>query len=75
MNPKLVKIENEPGFLKDKTSQAVISTDNSALEAYRAKRKRDIEMQTKFDEINNIKQDVAEIKDMLRQILGSKGQL
>lgn len=75
MNPKLVKIENEPGFLKDKTSQAVISTDNSALEAYRAKRKRDIEMQMKFDEINNIKQDVAEIKDMLRQILGSKGHL
>ena len=75
MNPKLVKIENEPGFLKDKISQAVISTDNSALDAYRAKRKRDIEMQMKFDEINNIKQDVAEIKDMLRQILGSKGHL
>lgn len=74
MRPELVKIENEPGFLKDKNTQAVISTDNSALEAYRAKRKRDTENQMKLDEINNIKQDVAEIKDLLRQLLGSKGQ-
>lgn len=74
MKPELVKIENEPGFLKDKKTQAVISTDNSGLEAYRAKRKRDMETQMKLDEINNIKQDVAEIKDLLRQLLGSKGQ-
>jgi HAMP domain-containing protein len=70
MRPELVKIENEPGFLKDKTSQAIISTDNSALEAYRARRKRE---QDKLDEINNLKQDVAEIKDLLKQLLGSKG--
>jgi len=71
MKPELVKIENEPGFVKDKKTQAVISTDNSGLEAYRARRKRE---QDRLDEINNLKQDVAEIKDLLRQILGSKGQ-
>ena len=74
MRSELVKIENEPGYLKDKNTQAIISTDNVGLEAYRAKRKRDIEMQMRLDEINNIKQDVAEIKDLLRQLLGSKGQ-
>lgn len=74
MKPELVKIENEPGYLKDKTSQAIISTDSAGLEAYRAKRKRDMENQMKLDEINNIKQEVAEIKDLLRQLLGSKGQ-
>jgi len=71
MKPELVKIENEPGYVKDKSCQAIISTDNSGLEAYRARRKRE---QDKLDEINNLKQDVAEIKDLLRQILGSKGQ-
>jgi hypothetical protein len=71
MKPELVKIENEPGYVKDKSCQAIISTDNSALEAYRARRKRE---QDRLDEINNLKQDVAEIKDLLRQILGSKGQ-
>lgn len=74
MKPELVKIENEPGFVKDKKTQAVISTDNSALEAYRVKRKRDMEMQMKLDKINTLEQDVAEIKDLLRQLLGSKGQ-
>jgi uncharacterized protein YicC (UPF0701 family) len=71
MKPELVKIENEPGYAKDKASKAIVSTDNSALEAYRARRKRE---QDRLDEINNLKQDVAEIKDLLRQILGSKGQ-
>lgn len=71
MKPELVKIENEPGYVKDKACQAIISTDNSGLEAYRARRKRE---QDRLDEINNLKQDVAEIKDLLRQILGSKGQ-
>lgn len=74
MKPELVKIENEPGYLKDTKTQAIISTDNVGLEAYRAKRKRDMENQMKLDEINNIKQEVAEIKDLLRQLLGSKGQ-
>lgn len=74
MKPELVKIENEPGYLKDKNTQAIISTDSAGLEAYRAKRKRDMENQMKLDEINNIKQEVAEIKDLLRQLLGSKGQ-
>jgi trehalose-6-phosphate synthase len=69
---KLVKIENETAFAKDTISKAVINTDLSGLEAYRARRKKAIELETKLDEINTLKQDVAEIKDLLRQLLRSK---
>ena len=70
--PNIVKIENEPAFAKDTISKAVINTDLSGLEAYRARRNRTAEMEAKLDEINTLKQDVAEIKDLLRQLLGSK---
>jgi len=66
------KIENESGYVKDMSNRAILSTDTAALEAYKLRRKKAIETQAKLDEINTLKQDVAEIKDLLRQLLGSK---
>jgi hypothetical protein len=71
--PPFQKIENEPGLVKEISSKAILFTDNSALEAYRARRKKAAETEAKLDEINTLKQDVAEIKDLLRQLIGSKG--
>lgn len=70
--PMFSKIENESGYVKDMSNRAILSTDTAALEAYKLRRKKAIETQAKLDEINTLKQDVAEIKDLLRQLLGSK---
>lgn len=70
--PMFSKIENESGYVKDMTNRAILSTDTAALEAYKLRRKKAAETQAKLDEINTLKQDVAEIKDLLRQLLGSK---
>lgn len=70
--PPFAKIKNESGYIKDMSNRAIISTDNVALEAYKMRKKKAAETQAKLDEINTIKQDVAEIKDLLRQLLGSK---
>lgn len=71
--PIYSKIENESGYVKDMSNRAILSTDTAALEAYKLRRKKAAETQAKLDEINTLKQDVAEIKDLLRQLLGSKG--
>ena len=71
--PQFQKIENEPGLIKDTSSKAILYTDNSALSAYKTKRKKAAEMEAKLEKINTLEQDVAEIKDLLRQLIGSKG--
>lgn len=53
----------EPGFYK--TQNAIINMDNSELEAYK-KRKR---LYESVHEIDNLKKEVGDIKDMLQQIL------
>ena len=71
--PQFQKIENEPGLIKDTSSKAILYTDNFALNAYKARRKKAAEMEAKLEKINTLEQDVAEIKDLLRQLIGSKG--
>lgn len=55
------------GFLRqDDNPGAVVNVDNSALQAYKLRRKTEMR---KEDEINNIKQEVTDIKNMLSLIL------
>jgi hypothetical protein len=70
--PPFAKIKNESGYVKDMANKAILSTDLVGLEAYKTRKKKAVEMQSKLDEINTLKQDVAEIKDLLKQLLGSK---
>lgn len=70
---KFAKIENESGYIKDMSNRAILSTDIAGLEAYKLRRKKNAETQAKLDRLNTLEQDVAEIKDLLRQLLGSKG--
>jgi DNA-binding transcriptional regulator YhcF (GntR family) len=55
------------GFLRqDDNPGAVVNVDNSALQAYKLRRKTETR---KEDEINSIKQEVTDIKKMLSLIL------
>lgn len=55
------------GFVRMSGNEgAIVNTDNNALKAY--KLQRDAE-RAKNNEINNLKQDVQEIKDLLSQLL------
>jgi len=57
------------GLVKDATSGAVLSVDNEALTAYK-KRKNFIRSQLEDQKrIDRIEDDVAEIKQMLKQLL------
>ena len=61
-----VGIENKPGLVRDTTNMAVINTDRNALEAAREKqRKAAFEKQ----EIQDLKNDVAELKQMIQRLI------
>lgn len=58
----LHKVENHPDLMKDMDSKAVLNTNYAALLEYRKKQ----QMQ---DEIQNLKSDVSEIKNLLSSIV------
>jgi len=69
---KLIKADNAPGIARDPTNQALLSTDLSALEAYRAKRRRDNEINAALGDINMLKDEISTIKGLLLQLIDKK---
>lgn len=63
--------------MRDMSSNAIISTDDAGYNAYRARREAEKRRQTVIDnqiqEIESLKNDMLEIKQMLSQILSAKG--
>jgi len=61
-----VNIENKPGLVRDINNMAVINTDRNALQVAREKqRKAALEKQ----EIQDLKNDVAELKQMIQRLI------
>ena len=71
-----VKVEHYPELRRDEYSKGITNIDNDAYSNYmqgaltRKQRNQSLEENTK--EINNLKEDVSEIKDMLRQIISNQ---
>ena len=73
---EFVKVEGHADLVKDTKSHAVINTNKNAYINYKkrlqeAQRQRD-EIRTATREINNIKCEMHEIKDMLKTLLDRK---
>ena len=72
MSEKLI-VEDHPELLKDSYSKGIVSRDVSAYEKYMSaalKRKdRQSRLDDAVDEINTIKEEMSDMKDMLRQLL------
>jgi len=66
---KLQPIQDTDGFKKDVESGAVLAVDNRALQAYKMKRKQQYAV---VDDINNIKQELQELKEMLKLVISSQ---
>ena len=61
-----VGIEGHNSLVRDTNNMAIINTDSSALEAAR---RRQIEAQNKVNEMQQLKDDVAELKQMMKEVL------
>ena len=72
----LAKVENEDGLRRESSSGAIVNVDKGAWEAAReraraAQKSRD-ELRSQAREINTLKCEMHEIKDMLKTLLGSQ---
>ena len=66
-------------FVRDLHSKALINTDRVALENHRKRKQIEIQqdqrwqqMENKVEELNNVKNEMLEIKGLLQEILNKK---
>ena len=61
-----IKVEGHSSLMRDSESSAIVSTDTSAWRWYKV-RKENYKKQA--EEINNIKNDMSDIKNILNQLV------
>ena len=70
---KFLKVEGNAGLVRDTDTLAILNTNSSEYEKYVAQREslrlRQDETNRQATEINNIKEDLSEIKQMLTALL------
>ena len=69
----------DTSFVRDLHSKALINTDRVALENHRKKRQIEMQqarkwqqMETKIEELNNMRNEILEIKGLLQEVLNKK---
>ena len=75
---KVIQTEDK-SFVRDLHSKALINTDRVALENYRRKKQLETQqaqrwqqMETKVEELNNVRNEILEIKTLLQELLTKK---
>ena len=62
----MIKIKDHENLIRDEKSNAVLNADMSGLKAYRERRKKNLQM---VQDVENLKSDVSEIKNLLLQLI------
>ena len=69
----------DPRYVRDLHSKALLNTDRVSLENFRQRKKLFIRQEdewnlikNKVEELNSLKDEMMEIKDLLRQLLSKK---
>ena len=65
------KVEDNADLVRDNYSKAIINTDTDAYNAYMLRKKTKLKEK---EEINNLKQEVSEIKDLLKELVNQIGK-
>lgn len=68
----MIKVEGYPDLVRDPKSRAIINTNRQAMKEHLDKRNTKVTIQSLTEEMNIIKEEFQEIKELLRQI-ASKG--
>jgi DNA-directed RNA polymerase subunit E'/Rpb7 len=70
---KFVKVKDHPSLKRNTYTQAVINTSNSEYEEYKKiQENASIRSRVIENEINSLKNDISEIKSILKQIVQGK---
>ena len=60
-------------FVRDDFSKALINTDNKAIEARKLRKRQTEKMMAIQEEINEVKNDLLEIKNLLQSLISQRG--
>ena len=73
-----VKVKGHTHLVRDLKSQAIINTESDAYARYMARKakqaKKDDEIREVVREVNEIKSEMFEIKDLLKKVLDKNGR-
>ena len=73
-----IKVKGHTHLVRDLKSQAIINTDSGAYARYMARKakqsKKDDEMRKVVREVNEIKTEMFEIKNLLKKVLDKDGR-
>jgi hypothetical protein len=70
---KYAKVQENPELIRDMDSKAVLNTNLTALQAYKKKREKQQEIQSAVEDINNLRQEVNELKTLMQRLLDKIG--
>jgi len=66
-NEHLVKTDN-PEYMKDEKSGALVSTDLVAFKKFKLQQQQSEKIKNQENDLNNIKSDISELKDEMGEI-------
>jgi hypothetical protein len=69
---RYIKVVDHPNLVRDTYSKAILNTDSSVVRKHEQRMKDLQKEQARDIEINNIKNDIVEIKSMLKSLLEFK---
>ena len=67
---RLEKVKENPNLVRNSFNRAILNTDIEGLKAYKAQKNKE---QKVTSEINNMKQDINELKTLMQRILDKIG--
>lgn len=65
-----LKVKEAEELVRDTSSSAILNTDMDALKAYKLRKTKDNKLEQIAREHEEIKRDMNEIKDLLKELLG-----
>lgn len=67
------RVKDEPGYVRDMNSRAILNIDSSGLNAYKAKKRAMLQQKSQInnltDDVNQLREEMLEIKNLLVRLL------
>jgi hypothetical protein len=67
---EFLKVKDSKDLIRQKQSNAILNTNTKELNKYKEEREEKIKLKKLVEENNQMKNDIEEIKSLLKQLLG-----
>jgi hypothetical protein len=69
---EILKVKDNKDLVRLKDSKAVLNINSKELDKYKQDREEKLKLRNLIDESKKMKNDIEEIKSLLRQLIGQK---